>query len=355
MSKKHGWEFWQSIGAPKFICAPMVDGSELPFRMMTRSHGVTLAYTPMLHSKNFSDSAKFRSQHFTTCPEDRPVFAQFCANDPQLLLAAARHVQDQVDAVDINFGCPQGIAKKGHYGSFLLEEPDLICSLVRILHENLDVPVTAKIRLLPKLEDTISLAKRIQEAGASVLTVHGRTKEMKKQLVGVADWNAIKAIREAVTIPVISNGNIRCLADVEECLKFTGCAGVMSAEGLLANPTLFTGKIHRPIDMSMELMQYLEKYPVHPGITKGHLFWILNPTGILATHIDLRSRLQKSTTREEYMEVLTELRQRIDNTPLLENAENVPQDTDESSPPEKKIRTEENLPNEACQFDAPAV
>jgi tRNA-dihydrouridine synthase 1 len=322
--------------------------------MMTRSHGVTLAYTPMLHSKNFTDSAKFRGQHFTTCPEDRPVFAQFCANDPQLLLSAARHVQDHVDAIDINFGCPQGIAKKGHYGSFLLEEPDLVCSLVRILHENLNIPVTAKIRLLPKLEDTIALAKRIQEAGASVLTVHGRTKEMKKQLVGVADWSAIKAIREAVTIPVISNGNIRCLADVEECLQFTGCAGVMSAEGLLANPALFTGKTHRPIDMAMELMRYLESYPVHPGITKGHLFWILNPTGILAVNVDLRSRLQKSNTTEEYMEVLLELKQRIDNS-ILEAEKAEAEDSSDSGPPEKKIRTEESLPTQACEFEVPVV
>jgi len=86
-------------------------------------------------------------------------------------------VENEVDAVDINLGCPQGIARKGHYGSFLLSEPDLIVSMVKILHENLKVPVLCKIRILPSEEKTLELAKRIQDAGCSVLTVHGRTKE----------------------------------------------------------------------------------------------------------------------------------------------------------------------------------
>jgi len=80
-----------------------------------------LTYTPMIHSKNFFASAKFRELNFDCIEEERPVFAQFCGNDPDLLLRAAKLVEDKVDAVDINFGCPQGIARKGNYGSFLLE------------------------------------------------------------------------------------------------------------------------------------------------------------------------------------------------------------------------------------------
>lgn len=80
-------------------------------------------------------------------------------------MQAAKMLEDEVDAIDINLGCPQGIARRGHYGAFLLSEPDLICSIVKLLHDNLKVPVTCKIRLLPKEEDTMRLAKRIEQAG----------------------------------------------------------------------------------------------------------------------------------------------------------------------------------------------
>ena len=117
---------------------------------------------------------------FMPCKEDRPLVVQFCANDPDTLLKAAEYVQDHCDAVDINLGCPQGIAKKGNYGSFLLEKTELIVSMVTILKKNLKVPVTCKIRCLPTEEATLRLAREIEKAGASLLTVHGRTKEHNK-------------------------------------------------------------------------------------------------------------------------------------------------------------------------------
>ena len=117
---------------------------------------------------------------FQPCKEDRPLVVQFCANDPEILLKAAKLVENDCDAVDINFGCPQGIAKKGNYGSFLLEKTELIVSMVKMLKENLKIPVTCKIRCLPKESDTLHLAREIEKAGASLLTVHGRTREHNK-------------------------------------------------------------------------------------------------------------------------------------------------------------------------------
>nr|GEX65205.1 tRNA-dihydrouridine(16/17) synthase [NAD(P)(+)]-like [Tanacetum cinerariifolium] len=104
MTPEKAWAHWKSLGEPKLIVAPMVDNSELPFRLLCRRYGATAAYTPMLHSRIFTENEKYRSQEFTTCKEDRPLFVQFCANDPDTLLEAARRVEDYCDYVDINLG-----------------------------------------------------------------------------------------------------------------------------------------------------------------------------------------------------------------------------------------------------------
>ncbi|CAM8992782.1 unnamed protein product [Rhodiola kirilowii] len=157
----------------------MVDCSELPFRMLCRKYGADAAYTPMLHARIFSENEKYRSQEFTTCKEDRPLFVQFCANDPDILLEAAKKVELYCDYVDINLGCPQRIAKRGNYGAFLMDSLPVVKSLVEKLANNLQVPVSCKIRVFPKLEDTIKYARMLEDAGCALLAVHGRTRDQK--------------------------------------------------------------------------------------------------------------------------------------------------------------------------------
>mmetsp|Transcript_15864 Transcript_15864/g.52285 ORF Transcript_15864/g.52285 Transcript_15864/m.52285 type:complete len:200 (+) Transcript_15864:169-768(+) len=181
----------------------------------------------MLHARLMVEAPAYRAHTFDPEPDgvDRPLVAQLAGHDASVLLAAGRLVQSHVDAVDINFGCPQGIARKGRYGAFLLDEPELAISLVRALAEGLDVPVTAKVRLLPSVDASVALCRRMQEAGASALCVHGRTKEQNKHRSGPADWAAIARIVEALDIPVIANGGIATADDVAECLARTGAAG----------------------------------------------------------------------------------------------------------------------------------
>lgn len=239
------YAYYKRVGCPKYFVAPMVDQSELPYRMLTRKYGAHICYTPMFHAKLFSTSEKYRNEAFTPCKEDRPLVVQFCANDPDILLAAAKLVEGDADAVDINLGCPQGIAKRGQYGSYLLDKKELIVSMVSKLHAELKIPVTCKIRCLPTEAQTLDLALAIQEAGASLLTVHGRCKEHNKQRVGSANYAIIKKIKETLQIPVVANGGISTFADVEECLEMTGADGVMSSESILEYPALFDGdKIH---------------------------------------------------------------------------------------------------------------
>eukprot|EP00698_Gefionella_okellyi_P023621 TRINITY_DN8118_c0_g1_i1.p1 TRINITY_DN8118_c0_g1~~TRINITY_DN8118_c0_g1_i1.p1 ORF type:complete len:358 (+),score=44.15 TRINITY_DN8118_c0_g1_i1:128-1201(+) len=306
--KLGGYEFYNSLGAPKLMMAPMVDQSELAFRVLCRRYGTQLCYSPMIHSRLFVEDPKYRAEIFSTMPEDRPLIVQFCANNPDTLLAAAKLVEHCCDAVDINLGCPQHIAKRGHYGAFLMEEPDLICSMVDILHKNLAVPVTCKIRRFATLPETLAYARRIEAAGCQMLGVHGRTRDMKGQLTGLADWNVIKAVKDALRIPVISNGNVRTYEDAMECLRFTGCDGVMSAEGLLANPRLF-GNV--PADMLGSATEYLQICrTVENGLSsiRAHMFRILKP--ILPLNTDVREILATANSLQRIEEAVAMLVER---------------------------------------------
>ena len=241
--------------------------------MLTRSflpapqRSKMLAYSPMMHARLYDESAKYRETMFQptrTCAEtgravpyldgnpelDRPLIVQFCANSPSSLLEAARRVAPYCDAVDLNLGCPQGIAKRGRYGAFLQEDQELVFRLVNTLHRELSVPVTAKIRILDSLEETLGYARNVLDAGASILSVHGRRREQKGHLTGLADWEVIRWLRERLggEVVLFANGNVLGYGDVEECLVATGADGVMSAEGNLSNPAIFLPPLERPVD-----------------------------------------------------------------------------------------------------------
>ncbi|KAL9040965.1 MAG: hypothetical protein Q9214_004282, partial [Letrouitia sp. 1 TL-2023] len=218
----------------------------------------------MLHARLFKERQVFRSQCFqplrsglgTAVPYepdpsdayldgnpsiDRPLFVQFCANSPDDLWEAAKYVAPFCDAIDLNLGCPQGIARKGFYGAFLQEHWDLVYKLVNILHKNLDIPVTAKMRILETKEKTLEYAKVILSAGASIITVHGRQRDQKGHKTGLADWSVIRYLRENLPqdTVIFANGNILRHTDIDKCLEETGADAVMSAEGNLYDPTIF--------------------------------------------------------------------------------------------------------------------
>ncbi len=177
-----------------------VDQSELAFRAMGRKYGCNLAYTPMLHSRIFAETPRYRQEHFQTNAQDRPLAVQFCANNPQTLLKAALMVQDACDAVDLNLGCPQDIARRGKYGSFLMEDWHRVHDLVLTLKQNLKIPVWAKIRVYNDVEKTIAYAKLIEAAGASVICIHGRTRDQKGNHPGPANLLTIQKVTAQVPV-----------------------------------------------------------------------------------------------------------------------------------------------------------
>lgn len=219
-------------------------------------------------------------------PEDRPLIVQFAGTDPETVVTAARFVEDECDGVDLNMGCPQTCAKKGGYGAFLPDQPELVYSIVNAMHQNLKVPVTCKIRLNPdpdrtsSIEKTIDFAVKLQENGCQVLTVHGRTRNMKGPTAPHADWLAIREIKRHLNIPVIANGSIDTFADIDTCLSESTADAVMAAYTLLLNPYLFDnidlrGKPLGQLDAAREYINICQEHPTQRKFQDFHIFPLL--------------------------------------------------------------------------------
>ena len=200
----------------------------------------------MLHARNFCESESFRRDNYDFDPATEgsrngaPLVAQVAGDDPHYMSEAARILERTgVDAIDVNLGCPQNIARKGNYGAYLLPQTDVVCEVIRAMRGSVSTPITAKVRIQPDLEDTVRICQLLVDAGACMLAVHGRTVDETKTSQGSVDLGAIKAVVDSVPVPVIANGGVEFPSDVSKVVSQTGAVGVMSSEALLENPSLF--------------------------------------------------------------------------------------------------------------------
>ena len=223
------------------VLAPMAGICNNAYRTIIKEMGCGLIVAEMVSDKALMyDSAKTKEMLYMT-EEERPISQQIFGSDKESFIIAAKYIEENMhpDIIDINMGCPvPKVALRAQAGSALLKDPDKVYEIVKAVVDNVSVPVTVKIRSGwdDKHINAVEIAKVIEQAGASAIAVHPRTRAQGYS--GHANWDIIKQVKESVSIPVIGNGDITSCYDAKKMLDETGCDAVMIGRGVLGNPWL---------------------------------------------------------------------------------------------------------------------
>ena len=233
------------------VLAPMAGICNHAYRTIIKDMGCGLIYAEMVSDKAISYGSKKTIDMLYMEDNERPIAQQIFGSDKDSFIKAAKYIEENMkpDIIDINMGCPvPKVAVRAQAGSALLKNPDKVYSIVKAVVESVSVPVTVKIRSGwdSNSINAVEIAKIIEKAGASAITVHPRTRAQGYS--GKADWNIIKEVKENVSIPVIGNGDIKSCYDAKRMIDETGCDAVMIGRGVLGNPWLIK-----------ECVDYLEK------------------------------------------------------------------------------------------------
>lgn len=228
----------------RYILGPMAGVTDLPFRLLCKEQGAGLLCMEMVSAKAILYNNKNTETLLEIHPDEQPVSLQFFGSDPKIMSEMAKRVEERpFDIMDINMGCPVPKVVKNGEGSALMKNPKLVHEIVSAMVKAINKPVTVKIR--KGFDDTcinaVEIAKIIEDAGAAAVAVHGRTRE--QYYSGTADWEIIRQVKEAVSIPVIGNGDVTSPQKAEELVKQTGCDGIMIARGAQGNPWIFSEMI----------------------------------------------------------------------------------------------------------------
>lgn len=301
------------------LLAPMAGVTDRAFRRITKPFGPALMYTEMVSGKALHYKNQRTEVLLATEQEEQPVAAQIFGHEPEIMaeIAAVSHLDD-VKLVDINMGCPAPKIVNNGDGSALMKSPELAGEIIRRVCDSAKVPVTVKIRKgwNDNSVNAVEMAKIAEQNGAAAITVHGRTREQFYS--GTADWEIIRQVKEAVSVPVIGNGDITDGKSARRMLEETGCDGIMIGRAAQGNPWIFAQVNHylqageelpppaleERVAVARKHFCLLTEYKgEHRGVLEGrkHMAWYFK--GICGG-ARLRERVNQAQTAEEMESIL---------------------------------------------------
>ncbi|NLK97467.1 MAG: tRNA dihydrouridine synthase DusB [Epulopiscium sp.] len=299
--------------------APMAGVTDLPFRLLCKEMGCGLVYTEMISAKGLLYENENTKQLLAVDEREHPVAVQLFGSDAKILAEMAKKIEDSdVDIIDINMGCPAPKITKNGEGSALMKNPKQIGEIVKAVSSAVKKPVTIKIR--KGFDDNtitaIEVAKIAEENGAAAIAVHGRTREQFYS--GKADWDIIRQVKEAVSIPVIGNGDVVSPEAAKRLLDETHCDAIMIGRGAQGNPWIFKRVLHyletgelleepsaqEKIDMALRHARMLIEFKgEYIGIRemRKHISWYTK--GLLKAGV-LRNKINEAQNYEEMEKLL---------------------------------------------------
>ncbi len=294
-----------------------MDGfSDWPFRSLCRELGSAMSYTEFVKAEDILKPPKLVADKLRYEEDERPVVIQIYGDDPEVMLAAAARAQELgADIVDINMGCPsKTIANRGA-GVGLMRTPLKVARIFKLMTASLQIPVTGKIRLGwdDDCRNYALIARIVEENGGQLIALHARTKE--QGYGGQANWESIAEVRQIVSIPVIGNGDVKTVADIQRMKDYTGCDAVMIGRAAIGNPWIFSGLDRQqvtPEQVRQMMIEHLERNLEFYGPEIGLVLFRKHAVRYLAPYRlskEIRKELLTAQQVDEFLQLLDKIYQ----------------------------------------------